>query len=1004
MVKLRITVIVLVVSLLSAGPTMSQEQAQTTSRFFGGLCVVIGDVDSAITKRYGASNYVVNILSKDLDSLSAARKISATLREHGATCHASLWSGKTLPYVDNLANVIVVESSSKVPESELMRVLRPGGMVIRGSDKKGVIHKPEPSGTDQWTHPWHGADGGLVTDDQTLGVPTGIQWIHGPQFPMAGRKTSTQSVVSAGGRHFTITQNVLDNIGKIETARNENMPHYLVARDAYNGLVLWQRPWKGPIQKLAGELNPLIVASSDRLFVGSFEGIEILNAADGVPIERIAVTEPATELILQDKSLLVQSESTLACHILSETGSTKAWELTGGSIGETVVDGELVYTFLQKNDSEHGPSGELVCVNLRDGKIKWREGANVWPKAERDVRICFANDGYVAVLDRSMEFAVARDRRRGKVPPSSRGHALLHMFRGKDGEHLWSQTTNAKTGKHYADIRYAGHFYLQGLVWMQLESTPYKSDGQATWAAFDPETGSEQRRLTTSGLWPRSKSPGKLGCQLMIASNRFIMVPRLATFIDFESGSKIPVKFMRGVCGSGFIPANGLLYSSPHACACYGEVVRGFIASHSRPIPDASILKNKDRLSSYLADPVSTPASGKITSQDWPMHRYDTSRSAASPTIVPETLATRWKVSVGRPLNATTDGPWRIRSGMPISAPVIAGDTVFVCDVQNHRVLAIDDANGEVRWEFTADGRIDSPPTISEGRCLFGSHDGYVYCLRAKDGALLWRYLVAPADRRIVVFGQVESAWPVAGAVLVRDQVAYAAAGRSPDADGGITVVGLDIKTGNPLWSAKSRAEMVGVCDYLVAEGDQVFLSNLGFDAKTGKCTPSNSPSHFRGGIAGLLEASWFDDDLALRKKIHTWTARGAEGQLLAMSAGDTFGYREAERAYIQNVLQRKGESALFGIGSQEWSVEVKAPRQVRALVVAGHHLLSASASAPHSPAEGGILSLRRTADGVAVTEVAIPAPPVFDGMAVANKRVYIALANGTLISMGSPD
>ena len=70
----------------------------------------------------------------------------------------------------------------------------------------------------------------------------------------------------------------------------------------------------------------------------------------------------------------------------------------------------------------------------------------------------------------------------------------------------------------------------------------------------------------------------------------------------------------------------------------------------------------------------------RLTSQDWPMHRYDTSRSAASPTTVPETLATRWKVSVGRPLNATTDGPWRIRSGMPISAPVIAGDTVFVCD------------------------------------------------------------------------------------------------------------------------------------------------------------------------------------------------------------------------------------------------------------------------------------------------------------------------------------
>ena len=83
----------LMVSLLSVGPAMAQEQAaqeqaaqeqaaqeqaaqeevKTTSRFLGGLCIVIGDVDSAITKRYGTSNYVVNILSKDLDRMSAAR-------------------------------------------------------------------------------------------------------------------------------------------------------------------------------------------------------------------------------------------------------------------------------------------------------------------------------------------------------------------------------------------------------------------------------------------------------------------------------------------------------------------------------------------------------------------------------------------------------------------------------------------------------------------------------------------------------------------------------------------------------------------------------------------------------------------------------------------------------------------------------------------------------------------------------------------------------------------
>ena len=44
----------------------------------------------------------------------------------------------------------------------------------------------------------------------------------------------------------------------------------------------------------------------------------------------------------------------------------------------------------------------------------------------------------------------------------------------------------------------------------------------------------------------------------------------------------------------------------------------------------------------------------------------------------------------------------------------------------------------------TAGGRIDTPPTIADGLCLFGSHDGWVYCLRAADGRLAWRFRAAP--------------------------------------------------------------------------------------------------------------------------------------------------------------------------------------------------------------------------------------------------------------------
>ncbi len=105
-------------------------------------------------------------------------------------------------------------------------------------------------------------------------------------------------------------------------------------------------------------------------------------------------------------------------------------------------------------------------------------------------------------------------------------------------------------------------------------------------------------------------------------------------------------------------------------------------------------------------------------------------------------------------------------------------------------------ASGEEIWQFTAGGRIDSPPTIYRGMVLFGSADGRAYCLRASDGKLAWRFLAAPVDRRIASYDQIESAWPVHGSVLIHDDKAYITAGRSTYLNGGIRLYALDPATG----------------------------------------------------------------------------------------------------------------------------------------------------------------------------------------------------------------
>ena len=155
-------------------------------------------------------------------------------------------------------------------------------------------------------------------------------------------------------------------------------------------------------------------------------------------------------------------------------------------------------------------------------------------------------------------------------------------------------------------------------------------------------------------------------------------------------------------------------------------------------------------------------------------------------------------------------------------------------------------STGKPAWSYTAGGRIDSPPTIWQGRALFGSADGWVYCLRAADGALAWRFLAAPSDCRIAYFDQLESAWPVHGSVLVRDGTVYAAAGRSSYLDGGIRLVRLDLATGRKLaerqiYSRDPRTgeqpaepiifEMPGAQnDVLSCDGEALYMRHLAFD------------------------------------------------------------------------------------------------------------------------------------------------------------------------------
>ncbi|GAG49639.1 unnamed protein product, partial [marine sediment metagenome] len=91
---------------------------------------------------------------------------------------AEVFDGKTLPYVDNMVNLIVADAKGDVPEAEIMRVLTPRGAALIGG-KKTV--KPVPENISDWTHFLYNPANNAVSSDTVVGPPNGLQWVGGPR-------------------------------------------------------------------------------------------------------------------------------------------------------------------------------------------------------------------------------------------------------------------------------------------------------------------------------------------------------------------------------------------------------------------------------------------------------------------------------------------------------------------------------------------------------------------------------------------------------------------------------------------------------------------------------------------------------------------------------------------------------------------------------------------------------------------------------------------------------
>ena len=188
-----------------------------------------------------SDSYLVHGLDVDAVKVAKARKHIESKRLYGPVS-VDTFDGKNLPYADNLVNLVVAGELGDVSKEEVMRVLVPGGVAYVNGRK---TTKPVPTELDEWTHYLHNADNNAVSSDSQVAPPKHLRWDAGPRWSRSHETDmSMTAMVSANGKLFYLIDDGPIGIHETPVAGLRRLPDKssLVARDAYNGLILWKRP------------------------------------------------------------------------------------------------------------------------------------------------------------------------------------------------------------------------------------------------------------------------------------------------------------------------------------------------------------------------------------------------------------------------------------------------------------------------------------------------------------------------------------------------------------------------------------------------------------------------------------------------------------------------------------------------------------------------------------------------------------------------------------------
>lgn len=975
---------------LSAVETVSSQQVFDWAGQRKGLCIHLG------CGRDGSAGLTAELASRTCMLLHGlALDDAAVVRARGAIEARSLvgramvekMPAPPLPYLDNLANMVVIEDmgalkKAGVTSDDIRRITAPGGSICileAGKWTRQVV--PRPAEMDEWTHPAHGADNNWVSADLIAGFPAGLRWQDG--VPMNFNLwAACRAFVTAGGRCFTLSTTEVENLGPT-LHDSKRQDEYLTARDAFNGLPLWKVNCEtvNDGKALNHRNTAALVSDGWGVYVYKKDRVVALDAATGRVEVEFRVKHPVVRMLLVRDVLVCAGWKDMEARglwdpwiIKSGEGAVEAFDAATGKprwshpwAAQHMLSADAnVYLLLQaaapppppkpakgqpvKPEPAPAPKAwqRIVAVDLVSGQERWRlehEQVATTP----DLQLVVAGHGILSV-------ASAKDK-------------AVSILAAESGKTLWQ-------------IKPAGSLWtplVQGVLWNGTRR-------------YDPRTGESRGNLPA---WVNSG-----GCtpSCIVGNGRYATASRGCGYTDLKPDVKsrsIRYAAVRGGCLEGAVPANGMFYTAQNFCRCAPGQVSGFVAFGPAGEPLAVSDFEGTRPIEH------GPAKAEIGGADlsgWTTFLGDAARSSFAKGKLPEVLYASPAVAVSEPPPGPLADAWRARLTACISSPVVAGGQIVLAVPDAGRVVALDAATGTQAWTFQAGSRVDGPPTLYRGLCVFGCRDGWVYALRRGDGRLVWRTRAAPAERRMVAFGQVESVWPACGSIMARGGLLYVTAGRTTESDGGLAMLALEPGSGEPRWARQIPPGPARVNDIPAWRDGRIAVNNMQFDPADGiavkadaKIKPARQP-----GLEGLIDGTWIR--LGMRRSgAQAYGVTTAE--MLAWNDSTLFAYDAQSRSCYAMAAQTARTTTRPAREDFIWRTGLGQGQTASAMALCENVLLIGGARAvAEANKSAGFVLLISPRDGRKLAELPLAAAPVYQGIAIADGAAYVAMENGKLV------